>query len=113
MNSTPLPTVSQKAVQRSCLAQRLALNQGGAESEVGEDQHQAREHERGRREAVLARREQSGDDDRHDEPRELQHDLGRTDPGEAPRDAVTHVLPPRDGVTGHRIERRPEGVQEP
>ena len=64
-------------------AQVLALDQRRAERQVGEDQHEAREHERERGEAVLLGRQQARDDDRHDRARELGAHLRGADPREA------------------------------
>jgi hypothetical protein len=64
-------------------AERLALDERRAQGEVGEDEDEAREHQRERGEAVLVRREQPCDDDRRHGPHELAADLRGPDPDQA------------------------------
>ena len=65
-----------------------ALDERRAEREVGEDQHEAREHEREHREAVLLRNQQARDDDRACRADHLERDLRGAGPAEAARDAA-------------------------
>ena len=83
--------MTQKAVSRSTVAELLALDQGGAERQVGEDHHEAREDERQRGEAVLLGGEETGDRDRRERARELEPDLRSDHPAEASEHARAEV----------------------
>ncbi len=79
------------------------LDQRRAQREVGEHRHDRGEHDHHRREAVVGRDEQPGEDDRDDRPEELAEDLRDRLPEDAAQDA------PPEGRSRAACHRYPGG----
>ncbi len=80
------------------LGERRALDQGGAQGEVGEDVDQAGEDQHEGREAVVVRREEAREDDAHDHPRALLDPDGDDLPQQAVHDGAAQVRAPARGI---------------
>jgi hypothetical protein len=83
-------------------AQRLALDQRRAEGEIGEDHHEAREHERQGGEAILVGRQQPCDEDRDDRTGNHAAGLRSTDPDQPAHDARAQIRDSGEQTIRHR-----------